>query len=373
MIASLLVRVARWLCLLGVVVTLGLPAVRPVAAGVTQCFPETGHCAGGAFFDFWRTHGQVPVLGFPVGHPVVDETGRLVQYYERAILEWHPGELPPFQVQLALLGDRRLGNRPERHTPPDPSCPPASCRLATDTNHTVRDAFLTFWRENGGLPVFGLPLTESFDEVQSPGQVRRVQYFERARFELDPADGSVLLGRLGADAWLPRTDLHQLPAVPVPDYAIPLPERPVTLTIPAIGVSTAIESVGVDAAGNMDVPSGPSTVAWYAYGARPGDLGNAVVAGHVDYRNYGPAVFWRLRDLRAGDVIWVTDSTGPRRRFRVYDVASYRPADAPLDRIFGSSGGVYLNLITCVGTFNGATGEYDRRLVVYAQFDGYAP
>ncbi|MCC6626912.1 MAG: class F sortase [Chloroflexi bacterium] len=372
MIASVLARLGRWVCLLAVAVTLAVPAAQPVAAAETQCFPETGHCAQGAFFDFWRTHGQVPVLGFPVGPAVVDETGRLVQYYERAILEWHPAELPPYQVQLALLGDQRLGNRPQRYTPPDPICPPTSCRLAVETNHSVRDAFLSFWRENGGLPVFGLPLTEAFDEIQGPGQARLVQYFERARFELDPDSGTVQLGRLGADAWLPRTDLHRAAAVPVPDYAIPLPVRPVTLAIPALGLTSTIEAVGVDAAGNMDVPSGPSTVAWYAYGARPGDLGNAVVAGHVDYRNYGPAVFWRLREMQVGDEIWVTDATGPRRRFRVYDVASYRAADAPLERIFGSSGGVYLNLITCVGTFNGATGEYDRRLVVFARLDGYA-
>jgi sortase (surface protein transpeptidase) len=344
----------------------------PVMAGGERCFPETGRCTQNAFLDFWSARGDIAILGLPVSAPVTDADGRIVQYFERAILEWHPDLAPPYQVQVALLGDQRLGSSPERQTIPGP-CPPENCRLATETNHSVRGAFLTFWATNGALPVFGLPLTEEFGETDpETGDLRTVQYFERARFELGANGARVNLGRLGAEAWQSREDLHGQPSVTVPNYTLPLPARPVTLSIPAIGVGTTVEAVGLDSTGNMDVPSGPVTVAWYAYGARPGEAGNAVLAGHVDFQGYGPAVFYRLGQLGPGDIIWVGDEAGPRRRFKVYEVATYRTQDAPLDRIFGVTDEANLNLITCTGAFNSGTGEYDRRLVVYAQLDGVA-
>lgn len=351
---------------------LALDAARPapVAAGERQCFPETGYCADNAFYAFWLSHGSIAILGLPVGPAVQDDSGRIVQYYERVVMEWHPDRPLAFKVQLALLGAERLGGRPERETPPSP-CAPANCRLIAETNHTIRDAFLSFWTEGGGTEVFGLPLTEEFAEVNAAdGQSYPVQYFERSRFEWQPARGGVMLGLLGAEAWAARPALRDRPPIAVPDYPLPEVGLPARLTIPGLGVSAPVTPVGLEADGSMGVPNGPSDVAWLRYGSRPGEPGNAALAGHVDYRGYGPAIFWRLRELRLGDAVWVTDAAGVQRRFIVYEVRTYRTNDAPLERVFGATADTNLNLITCIGTFSSASGEYDQRLVVYTRWDG---
>lgn len=96
-------------------------------------------------------------------------------------------------------------------------------------------------------------------------------------------------------------------------------------------------------------------------------MGNAVLAGHVDLRVVGPAVFWRLRDVVPGDIVVVVTEDDGERRFRVIDVVSYRAADVPIERVFGPASSPRLNLITCDGTFNSSLREYDHRLVVYTE------
>ncbi len=154
----------------------------------------------------------------------------------------------------------------------------------------------------------------------------------------------------------------------VPSVAVE-PERqvaaPLQLKVPAIGVDTAIEWVGLDDEGNMDVPSEYRTVAWYEHGPNPGMKGNAVVAGHLDSQT-GPAVFYRLGDLQPGDEIIVVTHDGEEQRFAVTGVESFDANSAPLYNIFGASGSANLNLITCEGSFDPDARQYDKRLVVYS-------
>ncbi|HET8628639.1 MAG TPA: class F sortase [Thermomicrobiales bacterium] len=163
-------------------------------------------------------------------------------------------------------------------------------------------------------------------------------------------------------------------AVPAPPpVAGPPPANvgiPVRLVIPKIGVDAPIEQVGVDQDGNMGTPKDPWDTAWYAPGARPGQPGNAAIAGHVDYHNVGAVVFWNLRELRPGDVVLVVTDRQQTLRFVVREVATYTPDDAPLARIFGPAATPNLNLITCTGDFDPATRTYDRRQVVYTTYAG---
>lgn len=366
----------RWLAI-AVLALLGafLPGnARPVAAGERACFTGlTGYCAENAFLAFWKTHGATEILGLPVSQPFRDDRGLLVQFYERAILEWHPENPPEYQVLLTRLGAERLGNRAERTAPPL-GCA-GDCVWFPETNHTLRGVFLNYWRANGGLPVFGFPLTEEFQEVNpTDGQTYRVQYFERNRFEHHPENAGgryeVLLGLLGLETLQQAPGLVSRPAEVVPDYTGPTAGVPVRLAIPALGVDAAVEQVGQTADGAMDTPSNPWNVAWYALGARPGMLGNAVMAGHVDYAGIGPVVFWDLRTLTPGAEVWVTADNGVRRRFIVQAVETYPADSAPLERIFGATSEVNLNLISCIGDFDPASRSYDRRIVVYTQWDG---
>lgn len=171
----------------------------------------------------------------------------------------------------------------------------------------------------------------------------------------------------GTPTATPRpTPIATATAPPVPT-ATPAPPvgLPVRLMIPAIKVDTTIEHVGLTADGAMDVPKDYDNVAWYNLGSKPGEPGNAAIAGHVDSKT-GPAIFWNLRKLKPGDEIIVVGSDGIERRFVVRQAKTYKRADAPLDQIFGPTTGAHLNLITCDGTFDRTRQEYDSNLVIYA-------
>jgi len=155
-----------------------------------------------------------------------------------------------------------------------------------------------------------------------------------------------------------------------PSTATPLPRagQPTRLRIPVIRVDAAIEYVGLTPAGAMDIPQAYANTAWYEPGTRPGDQGNAAIAGHVDSKT-GPAVFWDLPKLAVGDEIFVVGDDGNERRFVVTGRESYQRTDAPLERIFGSTTARQLNLITCDprSTFDREKGEYASNVVVYAE------
>lgn len=373
------------LLLLTAALTLGavafVPSGEQAAAGERYCPPGVIYCAENAFLDFWKANGGLEILGLPVSQPFVDDRGLIVQFYERAIFEWHPENEAKYQVLLTLLGAELLGDRPERNAAPN-ACPPGAtdCTVVPPTNHSLRGIFLNYWQSNGGLPVFGYPLTEEFIEISpTNGQPYMVQYFERNRFEYHPenagTDYEVLLGLLGAESLSTQRQVLDRPTAQVPDYPTPLVTagQPTTLAIPAIGVNAAVEQVGFNAQGNMDVPRNPNNTAWYAPGARPGQQGNAVIAGHVDYAGLGPVVFWRLHTLTPGTEIFVTDDQGQRRRFVVTKVEIYPANNAPLQDIFGGTSETNLNLISCIGDFDPGSASYNNRIVVYSRWDGVTP
>jgi sortase (surface protein transpeptidase) len=165
----------------------------------------------------------------------------------------------------------------------------------------------------------------------------------------------------------PTASPSPAPVATVPNVAT---GRPLELQIPRIGVVAPVEAVGVDRDGAMAAPSGPFRVGWFDLGYYPGEPGNAVIDGHVDYVNVGPAVFWRLGELHVGDTILVTAPPKQVLTFVVERTAVYPYNDAPIKDIFGPSDVPRLNLVTCTGVFNRATRNYDRRLVVFAKLAG---
>src|SRR6266699_6766129 len=97
------------------------------------------------------------------------------------------------------------------------------------------------------------------------------------------------------------------------------PASPYRLIIPSIGVDTAVEMVGVLHDGNLATPSlNPwDDVGWYAAGPQPGEVGSAVIDGHLDRPGGSPAVFWNLRSMHAGENVIVIDTRGKSWTFRV--------------------------------------------------------
>ena len=120
----------------------------------------------------------------------------------------------------------------------------------------------------------------------------------------------------------------------------------------------------------MATPEDPWNTGWYAPGVKPGQTGNAAIAGHVDYHGIGPVVFWDLNKLAVGAEVLVVTNAGQTLRFVVRGSEYYTDANAPLLDIFGPANTVDLNLITCGGTFDPATRHYDQRLVVFTAYAG---
>lgn len=144
-------------------------------------------------------------------------------------------------------------------------------------------------------------------------------------------------------------------------------DAPQTLSIPKLGVTASVESVGMDSQGRMDVPSDPDDVAWYNLGFKPGQKGSAVIDGHFDKPSGAPAVFYNLSQLQAGDKLIVTDTNGQKYTFAVTDSKAYPYDSLPMQAIFDSTDKPRLNLITCDGVWNKNQKNYSQRLVVYAE------
>ncbi len=161
----------------------------------------------------------------------------------------------------------------------------------------------------------------------------------------------------------PTTTFTPTPT-PDPTPAVGFPER---LIISRIGVDAHVEDVGVASNGDLQTPqqSPWEDVGWYQNGPYPGMEGSSVINGHLDRPGGYPAVFWRLRELQPGDTVEVVDSLQHTWHFRVLRVASYPPQNAPLQQIFTTTGGIYLNLITCAGTWIPVQHQTTLRLVVY--------
>lgn len=151
--------------------------------------------------------------------------------------------------------------------------------------------------------------------------------------------------------------------------------NPQRLEIPAIQVDASIEQVGLTSQGAMDVPKGWMNAAWYQLGVRPGEPGNAVIAGHLDSSTGGPAVFWDLNLLQPGDLVHVTYENGERLTFAVETSQIYQhDADTQvIESIFGPGQTADLNLITCMGPWDYGSATYAERLVVFSRLVEDAP
>jgi sortase (surface protein transpeptidase) len=141
--------------------------------------------------------------------------------------------------------------------------------------------------------------------------------------------------------------------------------EPVSLVIPAIGVSTSLVHLGLTSTGALQVPPTTAVAGWYTGSPRPGAIGSAVIAGHID-SYLGPGVFYRLSQLQSGDRVYVRRADGTLAVFKVTEVQMY-PKDAfPTAAVYGATPTPQLRLITCGGTFDYSTGSYLSNTVVYA-------
>ncbi|WP_436705071.1 class F sortase [Geodermatophilus sp. CPCC 205761] len=149
--------------------------------------------------------------------------------------------------------------------------------------------------------------------------------------------------------------------------APPLPaSRPVRVRIPVLGVTSSIMDLDLQADGSMELPPGAYPVGWYNRSSTPGEVGPAVIVGHVDWHGDRGA-FYGLRAMRPGDRVVVDRADGTTATFRVDRVARYAKDDFPTGEVYGDVGWSALRLITCGGRFDRKTGDYEDNVIVFAR------
>jgi len=144
---------------------------------------------------------------------------------------------------------------------------------------------------------------------------------------------------------------------------------PVLLSIPVIGISIAVSQLGLNPDGTVQVPTNADVPGWFHLGPSPGQVGSAVILGHVDTHR-GPAVFFNLRSLKTGDQVNVTLADGVVTHFLVSAVVMYSKSSFPGQEVYGSHGKSQVQLVTCGGEFDSQTGHYLSNIVVYTSLEG---
>jgi sortase (surface protein transpeptidase) len=145
--------------------------------------------------------------------------------------------------------------------------------------------------------------------------------------------------------------------------------RPVSLSIPSIGVRTRLIHLGVNKDGTLQVPSSTAVAGWYTGSPRPGMVGSAIIAGHVDSRT-GPGIFFWLRTLRPGDRMYVGRADGTMAVFAVTRIRKFAKDQFPTAAVYGPVPDAELRLITCGGVFDRSLGRYLSNVVVFARLAG---
>ena len=188
----------------------------------------------------------------------------------------------------------------------------------------------------------------------------------------------MLCGAAAGLAWAshtgrPATSPGTAPLVPVPkakwaavpSALMPSAPRPTALDIPAIGVRTRLVRLGLTSAGTLQVPRSTAVAGWYTGSPRPGEPGSAVIAGHID-SDRGPGVFYRLAELKPGNLVYVQRGRGRLAVFEVTAVRTYLKSKFPTAAVYGPVPDSELRLITCGGTFDPASGHYLSNVIVFA-------
>ena len=146
---------------------------------------------------------------------------------------------------------------------------------------------------------------------------------------------------------------------------------PCRIVIRSIGVDAPIIELGLRSNGTLEVPTVYSEAGWWKGGGKPGKLGSTVSVGHIDDRR-GPAVFYKLPKLKAGDVVEIMRVKKKPVRYVIEDLGRWAKSNFPSEIVYGPTPIAELRLITCGGVFNRSTGHYTDNIIAFGRMIGGA-
>lgn len=143
--------------------------------------------------------------------------------------------------------------------------------------------------------------------------------------------------------------------------------KPAEISIPKIEATSALVELGLNADQTVQVPpvDKPLQAGWFTGAPKPGELGPAVVLGHVNGGGQA-GIFSRLHELTAGDEILIRRTDNTTVRFTVVRVDQVPKTNFPTEEVYGDTAGPELRLITCGGTFDKKANHYRDNVIVYA-------
>lgn len=195
------------------------PGDMPAVGSLATPVPEVGP----TFRDYYLQHGGERIFGLPISQPLT-VNGRTIQWFERARLEeWPEYAGTGYAIQPGRLGAEftsRIAFPRQSYFVSQPGL-----RYFAETGHGVREPFLGFWSQNGGLDILGYPISDEVQELLPDRQIYTVQYFERGRIEYHPQQAGtpfeIQLGLLGRALYLNESKPNLIP--PPQPTPVPLP------------------------------------------------------------------------------------------------------------------------------------------------------
>jgi LPXTG-site transpeptidase (sortase) family protein len=176
---------------------------------------------------------------------------------------------------------------------------------------------------------------------------------------------AVLLGGCGGT---PPAAPDAAAAAPAAAATGPSRSLPTAIDVPAIEARSSLVPLGLNADKTVEVPpvDQPLQAGWYEYGPTPGEIGPAVILGHID-GDHRKGIFWRLRELKAGDPVHIDRADGGRLTFTVTKVDQIAKKSFPTEAVYGNTDEPELRLITCGGAYDAASRNYQDNVIVYAE------
>ena len=184
-----------------------------------------------------------------------------------------------------------------------------------------------------------------------------------------PQPSAAIAGRVEATSTTkppPKVPANVAPATTTTTTSGLRPSPPVEISIPSIGVQSAIVDLGQNADGTVQVPTSFHIAGWYKYGVTPGQNGPSVFLGHVDSQS-GPGIFYRLGALHSGDRVLVTRQDGQSVTFVITGVRQYSKVAFPTIDVYGDTSEPTIRLVTCGGAFDSRTHHYLSNIVAFGK------